>query len=526
MNRLPRLRTVLLALNVAVFLLPFGTLAILRTYDHQLIRQTEAELLVQGAFVAESYQHALAQALGRQEAPADDLMPSIGLAATFPKDLASEAPLPTAGDAVSPEKAPSPEDDAAAKVGTELSPVIQRAAAQTLAGIRLIDSRGVVVATSRSELGESLAGRQEVADALAGKATTLLRHRREKVRDAPVTSASRNTGVRVFVGIPVSVAGRVLGAVVLSRTPMTFGKAFYQDRYYLLVTAIALFVAVLLVSLLAASWVVRPVRALASLALAVADGRSSEATLERPVTYEVAALADAVTRMGTALRQRAEAIRAFAANVSHEFKTPLTSLRGSIELLQEQLPAMDAAQRARFLEILAADTTRLERLVDRLLELARADVVRPGEGRADVGRVLEALAARERAAGRELATQCPQPLGVRMDAEILDAVLGNLVQNAQQHGGAGVHVSIAATTDAGRVRIVVRDDGPGISAGNRARIFEPFFTTARDRGGTGLGLTIAQTLVQAHQGRIDLLEPAPAKRGASFAVDLPPAPPS
>ncbi len=521
MKRLPRLRTVLLALNVAVFLLPFGTLAILRTYDHQLIRQTEAELMVQGAFVAESYRHALAQALGRQESPADDLIPAAGLAADFTQDLAAETPLPTAVDATPATGLPSPEDAAAAKVGAELAPVIQGAAAQTLAGIRLVDSRGVVVATSRSEIGESLAVRQEVAAALAGKATSLLRRRSEKVRDAPVTSASRNTGVRVFVALPVSVAGKVLGAVVLSRTPMTFGKAFYQDRYYLLVTAIALLVAVLLVSLLAASWVVRPVRALAEQALAVADGRATEARLDRPVTYEVQALSEAVTRMGTALQQRAEAIRAFAANVSHEFKTPLTSLQGSIELLQDQLPAMDAAQRGRFLEILAADTRRLELLVDRLLELARADVVRPGEGRAEVGKVLEALAARERAEGRELVVETPGALAVRMDPEVLDAVLGNLVQNARQHGGPAVHVSVRATDAAGRVRIVVSDDGPGVSPGNRARIFEPFFTTARDRGGTGLGLTIAQTLVQAHQGRITLLEPAPGEKGASFAVELP-----
>jgi signal transduction histidine kinase len=520
MKPLPRLRTVLLALNLAVFLLPFGTLAILRTYDHQLIRQTEAELLVQGAFVAESYRHALAEALGRPEAPADELIPEAGLAASFTRDLAAEAPLPNAGDAAAPERQPSPEDAAAAKVGAALGPVIQAAAAQTLAGIRLVDARGVVVATSRSELGQSLAGREEVAAALEGRPESLLRRRSEKVRDAPVTSASRNTGVRVFVALPVRVGGSVLGAVVLSRTPMTFGKAFYQDRYYLAVTAFALLAAVLLVSLLTASFVVRPVRTLASLALDVADGRSAEARLERPVTREVADLSEAVTRMGTALRQRADAIRAFAASVSHEFKTPLTSLRGSVELLRDQLPAMDAAQRARFLEIIAADTGRLELLVDRLLELARADVVSPGEGQAEVGQVLEGLAARERALGRELATQAPaDPLRVRMEPEILATVLGNLVQNARQHGGAGAHVSIeAAAAGEDRVRIVVRDDGPGVSAGNRSRIFEPFFTTARDRGGTGLGLTISLRLVQAHQGRLELL-PSDG-RGAAFALDL------
>ncbi|HUB10009.1 MAG TPA: HAMP domain-containing sensor histidine kinase [Myxococcales bacterium] len=517
MRRLPRLRTVLLSLNVALFLLPFGTLAILRTYDHQLIRQTEAELLVQGAFVVESYRHALAAALHRDD-PRPPPDPTGVLTTTFPEDLASESSLPTAPDATAPSVPASTEDGVAAAVGTELAPVVQGAAAQTLAGIRLLDSRGVVVATSRSELGLSLAARPEVAGALAGRPVSLLRRRREKERDAPITSASRNTGVRVFVALPVEVAGRTLGAVVLSRTPMSFGKAFYQDRYYLLVTAAVLLAAVLLVSLLAAAWVVRPVRALALQAEAVADGRADEARLDRPVTREVAALADAVSRMGRALRERAEAVRAFAASVSHELKTPLTSLKGSVELLQDA-PAMAPEQRARFLEIVAADTERLDRLVDRMLDLARADVAQGGEARADAGEIIAALAAEERAAGRSLEIEVAADLPrVRMGPDLLSTVLESLVQNARVHGGHKITVRAGASD--GHVRVAVQDDGPGVSPGNRARVFEPFFTTARERGGTGLGLTIAQRLVQAHRGRIVLLDAAPGV-GACFEIELP-----
>ena len=251
-----------------------------------------------------------------------------------------------------------------AKVAAELMPLIQSATRQTLAGIRVVDSRGVVVASSGGQLGLSLAARPETDQALSGKRWSLLRHR--ETGDAPLASASRNSSARVFVSLPILVAGEVRGAVVLSRSPMSLIKAFYQDRFHLLAMGLVLLGAVLLISLSTAAFVLRPVRALAARASAMADGRAAPSG-GAVATREIAELSDAVTRMGIALQQRADTVRVLAANVSHEFKTPLTSLRGTVELLRDHLDTMDAEQRRRFLDILLADAARLGQLVERLL---------------------------------------------------------------------------------------------------------------------------------------------------------------
>ena len=167
------------------------------------------------------------------------------------------------------------------------------------------------------------------------------------------------------------------GAVILSRTPMTLGKAFYPDRYYFLVTALVqLARAVLVLSIIVARVVIRPVRALAERKTsAIADGRDQldGKPLPRARLLEISALRGPriYPEWGISLQERAQAIRAFAANVSHEFKTPLTSLAATVELLQDRLATMEPAQRTRFLDILAADVVRLNLLVDRLLR-ARA----------------------------------------------------------------------------------------------------------------------------------------------------------
>ena len=106
-----------------------------------------------------------------------------------------------------------------------------------------------------------------------------------------------------------------------------------------------------------------------------------------------------------------------------------------------------------------------------------------------------------------------------MAEETLDAVLGNLVDNARQHGGDDVAIAIYAdyVQDRDQVVIRVQDNGPGISPANSARVFEPFFTTARDKGGTGLGLAIVKSLIVAHRGDIQL---RPCADGACFQLCL------
>ena len=112
---------------------------------------------------------------------------------------------------------------------------------------------------------------------------------------------------------------------------------------------------------------------------------------------------------------------------------------------------------------------------------------------------------------------------VPLPPDILQEIVGNLLDNARLHGGEGVRVEVTLERDRRGVRLRVRDTGPGVSPANAERVFRPFFTTARERGGTGLGLSIVRALVEAHGGTLELES---TDRGASFLVSLPRSSPS
>ena len=227
--------------------------------------------------------------------------------------------------------------------------------------------------------------------------------------------------------------------------------------------------------------------------------------------------------MARHLEQRADYIRTFAAQVSHEFKTPLAAIRGAVELLRDHIATMTEAERERFLENLDQDAARLERLVRRLLDLARADVMQatPAD-RADVAAVVRRLAARYQSRGLKIAVLEPLPSArVAMAEDVLESILSNLLDNAQQHGGDAATIAVtraASSAGSAALLIEVSDNGPGISVANAARVFEPFFTTARARGGTGLGLAVVKSLLSAHRGGIELGESA---AGTRLRISLP-----
>jgi signal transduction histidine kinase len=173
--------------------------------------------------------------------------------------------------------------------------------------------------------------------------------------------------------------------------------------------------------------------------------------------------------------------------------------------------------------MLSRDATRMQVLVERLLQLAKADVAQPATGRAELVACMSAAAARFKDLGLnvELAEGVPA-VAVKMAPETLDSVLATFLENAKQHGGAGVHVRLSAALAApDLVEIQVNDDGPGISTANRARVFTPFFTTARESGGTGLGLSIVRSLAEAHGGSASLADAGLAGRGTGLRLRLP-----
>lgn len=514
----PRLRTVLLTVNLLILVLPVGGLIALRLYENHLIQRTEGELLVQGALVREAY---LKEFRERAGTPSGAPEPAAALSPIEPRlDISRERVRPRPPDALA---VPGGPDPVAAAAGAAITPILQAAGRTTLAGIRVVDSRGVVVASSRGELGLSIAHREEAARALEGQQVSLLRQRISDEPTPPLQSRSRGQRYRVFVGVPVVEDGRPIGAVVLSRTPVDIGKALYLNRRPLIFGASVLLGVVVLVSVLTSFTISRPVRALIRQADLVSRGEQGALTpLESPGTHELGQLSQALADMARSLEERAEYIRTFASHVSHEFKTPLTTIQATVELLLDHTDDMRPEERQRFLLNLKETSTRLERLVRRLLEKARADVLRPGDDETSVPEALDRCVARHREAGLDARVEHGAGVGrVRMAQETFEEIISNLLDNARQHGGAGVRVRLLTRLDQAThppgVLLEVTDDGPGISAANAPRIFTPFFTTSRERGGSGLGLSIVRALLEAHGGSIDL---EPTGSGATFRVRL------
>lgn len=257
----------------------------------------------------------------------------------------------------------------------------------------------------------------------------------------------------------------------------------------------------------------RPVRELAARAERITHGdEAAIGPLQRHGTRELATLSDAFMRMAASLSARSAYIRTFSRHVSHELKSPLTSIRGAAELLRDS-ETMSAAERARFLENIIADSERMSHLLDRLHQHARAETLTV-TGSVTLDEIIKPLQSRFSmlviAAEGELRT----PLA--MSAENALIVFDHLAANALAHGASTLTINAAVLDD--NLRIEVSDDGGGIAPDRLERVFEPFFTTRREYGGTGMGLTITRAMLAAHGGSICA---APSDNGARFELSLP-----
>ncbi|MET2830073.1 ATP-binding protein [Mesorhizobium shangrilense] len=510
----PRLATVVVAILVLVMALPLVGLFFFRLYENQLIRQTEAELIAQGAAIAAIY----AQDVRDAGIPADKLgapMPASRGNVNYPYlpiepslDLASDTVLPTR-----PEGKAATIDPAFAAIGARLSGVLDATQKTTLAGFRLLDPAGVVIA-GRDEVGLSLADVAEVREALAGRYASELRLRIPDQPTPPLYSVSRGTRVRVFVAMPVVVDGHVAGVVYVSRTPNNIVKHLYGERGKVTAAAIAILGGTLLIGLVFLRTVSRPIYALIDRTQRIAAGeRDAIRPLDHHGTREMAELSAAFLDMAEKLQARSDSIQTFATHVSHELKSPLTAIQGAAELLRDSGAAMDDAERRRFSNNIVTDAGRLNLLVRRLLDLARAENRPPSGESTSMSAALAALPVDNRLAVR---VEAGGDVGLRMSTENGTIVLANLIDNSARHGA--TLVSVTATSIDGKARILIDDDGAGISPSNRARIFEPFFTTRRESGGTGMGLGIVLALLKAHDGTIRLVD---SEAGTRFEIILP-----
>lgn len=498
-----RLRVILFGTLLFVATLPGVAALSLRVYENTIVQQTESELIAQSVVLAAAYKSAW-----RGGAPDPAPRP---LAPEVPGiDLRTDPVLPRAPRG----RVAGPPDPHSAQVALALRPIVSDAVAVTLTATRLLDRHGTVV-LGRDDAGLNFAKLAEVRAALRGRPATVLRERSAAEMADWRAMLSRAYAIRVHHARPVIADGRVIGVVMVTRSPRGLFIGIWQDRVAILLGTTGIFLTLLVLAGLLSRGIARPISALARASDDVARGLP--VVPETPVTaaIEIAQLYDNFRRMAERIERRSRYLRDFAAAVSHEFKTPIAGIRGALELLGDHGAEMSAAERARFLGNATADADRLARLVQRLLDLARADMATiDADARADV------VAAARRVADsfRGEAFVVEVIAGVVPDARVtsaaIETILETVVENARQAGASLVTIRIESIDG---VRVSVADDGPGVAAADIERIFEPFFTGRREEGGAGLGLAIARSLLAASGGTI-MAEQVAA--GASFQIAL------
>jgi two-component system, OmpR family, sensor histidine kinase ChvG len=514
-----RLRTILFGVLLFTAALPgFGTL-FFRIYENTLVRQTESELIVQGAVMAAAYTDAAARKSlgatygnevkiveGKARYPNDDFAPIAPMT-----DLSEDVILAdrATGAACAPSSA------LLQSLGTEIAPVLKASTQTTLGSVRLTDAAGCVLA-GRAEIGTSLAHVSEVADALSGKHSSKLRQRGGYQPRYAFEFLSKASAIRVSYASPIKYNDRVIGALLLTRSPRSLFKGLYQDIGKIVAAVAFIFLIVLALAGILSRSITKPVERLNDSIKRVARGERSQLEASSVAAVELQQLFANFEAMALTIEQRSTYIRDFAAAVSHEFKTPLTSISGALELLQDHDQDMPQEQRNKFLTNATADTERLNRLVGRLLELARADMLTPRYEVVNLAHMLAEIMCQHKAPGFGVQlTLADRPLRCAIALDVLETVILNLISNSKQHGA--TRISIRAERNADHILLLIADDGLGIPPEDRNKIFDAFFTSRRDTGGTGLGLSIAKSLLSAYGESIRLV---PSSGGAAFEVKL------
>ncbi|HEY6817456.1 MAG TPA: ATP-binding protein, partial [Croceibacterium sp.] len=294
--------------------------------------------------------------------------------------------------------------------------------------------------------------------------------------------------------------------------------------------ALALLVSVVL-SLYLAQTIIEPLRRLGRAAVRVRLGREREVEVPRMQERgdEIGVLAGAVSDMTAALRQRIDAVEAFAADVAHELKNPLASMRSASESLSK---LEDPALRAQLIDIARHDVRRIDRLVTEIAEASRIDAelsratFEPIDLAALIANLVQAREDRGLNAGRRVEIACDaaktRVLGVPLRIE---RVVDNLLDNAVSFSPPGGLIEIRLRSADGRVSASVCDQGPGIPATEREKVFARFHSVRPETEGfgdhSGLGLAIARTIAEAHDGTLTIADQPEGHAGACLVLELP-----
>lgn len=358
----------------------------------------------------------------------------------------------------------------------------------------------------------------EVASALQGASADFVR-------------ADEHNQLVVSVAVPVQRVRAVVGAILLSTAPGDIDSVVAQERWSILRIALIAAAVQIALSLLLAGTIAGPMRRLSAAAERVQTAGNARAEIpdltDRP--DEIGHLSDALRRMTDALYNRIEAIERFAADVAHELKNPLTSLRSAVETLPL---AKKPEDKARLNDIIQHDVKRLDRLITDISSASRldAELARESAEMVDVEKLAEAMVGIQKdvAAGSGVHVVMGKRLGrgptiISGHESRLAQVLANLIDNAVSFSPRDGTVTVTVSTETEQIVVSVTDEGPGIT-GDVSRIFQRFYTDRPETEGfgnhSGLGLSISKQIVDAHKGTIKAQNRGD-RSGAMFTVSLP-----
>ncbi len=363
----------------------------------------------------------------------------------------------------------------------------------------------------------------------------------QQAKTATVVRINSKGQTFVFVAVPIQRFKIVRGALLLSTQEGDIDQVIARERMGILLVFGIASVVILVLSILLAGTIAEPIRRLADAAERMRRGGKTRLRLQIP---DYSARSDEIGHLSVALREmtrslygRIEAIESFAADVAHELKNPLTSLRSAVETLPL---ARNEESRARLLAVVQHDVLRLDRLISDISDASRldAELGRLDAEPVNVARVLETVVSVANGLKRECGVSIVlvvKPSNLGNDAYLvmgqdsrLGQVFNNLIDNARSFSEPGSSVRVTCSRSADMVQVIVDDDGPGIPERALTRIFERFYTDRPDQGfgqNSGLGLSISRQIVEAHRGRIvaqnRTRKGTSAVLGARFVVTLP-----
>jgi len=357
----------------------------------------------------------------------------------------------------------------------------------------------------------------EVAASLAGQATAIVR-------------VDNKHQLVVSVAVPVQRVRATVGVLLLSTRPGDIDQIATAERWGILRIALVAAAVQIILSLLLAGTIAGPLRRLAGAAETVQSAINSRAEIPdfSDRQDEVGHLSRALRAMTSALYGRIEGIERFAADVAHELKNPLTSLRSAVETLPR---ARRAEDRERLNDIIQHDVRRLDRLISDISNASRldAELARQSAELVDIGQLADAMVSIQKdvAARRQVDVVLDKKVGKLAPTVLghdsrLAQVLNNLIDNAVSFSPEGGKVSVLLATSEDSVTLTVTDEGPGIR-GDISRIFQRFYTD-RPEGESfgdhsGLGLAISKQIIDAHGGAIEARNRTD-RSGAQFTVTL------